>query len=154
MAAEKTVKREEFPDFLTDQQILDIKQHDAWPIHSFTGHKNNKGAVEDAISGDTLMRIQWEDALWPNDGSKNHQYLRKRLQKEKARNRVLWVDTVLIGDQECTQVRWKESWNKLNSVILECARTRTSNKLRMYCMANSLKYTSLKRQAIQRFSDL
>ena len=159
MAAASTKDKElgffhRYPDFITEQEIADIKKHDAWPIEAFTSHTNGDKAQDDAISGNTLMQIEWEDVLWPNDGSPNHTYLRQRLEEQKKKNKVEWVNTELIGDQECTLVRWKPSWNRLEAVIIECKKDKVSNKLKMYCMKNKLKYNIVKKAAIQKFADL
>ena len=143
-----------YPSFITSQEIKDIKQYDAWPVEAFTNHTNKDEADGHAISGETMMKIEWEDVLWPNNGSQNHIYLRKRLEEEKRKGKVPWVNTELIGDQECTLVRWKASWNRLDTVIIECSREKARNKLRMYCLSKKLQYNTIKKSAIQKLSDL
>ena len=144
MAAPKNRK---YVDFLTENQIEDIKGADAWPVDAFMDHKNPDDSHSDEVTSKTFLFTKWEDGLWVNDGSEHHLYLRKRLQKEEDNGKVEWADTVIIGDTVCTQVRWKSTWVPIHDVILECGRGRNMNKLRMYCVRKGLKWEDAKKFA-------
>ena len=136
-------------EFISNEEIKDIKDYDAWPIESFINHTNGPLGRMGAISGNSLMRIRWEDALWPNDGSDKHKYLAQRLVIERKKNKVRWVDTVLIGDQECTHVRWNESWVKLNKVNIQCQDV--NDRLKKYCSENAMDYDKVKQSTSHSF---
>ena len=136
---------EDLPHLITQEEISDIKKANAWPIQEFQDPKPK----DEEISGNTKFLIKWEENIWINDGSRDSNFLSNALEKLDEKGKVKFINTVRTREDEYTHVVWRRSWVKLSAVFIKCSPEH--NKLRRYCVENSLDYRKIAQHGIQSF---